>query len=326
MKRIILICSFFTVSYACLAQNDCNNDHPIFNFSNSGHPKVVRELGSSPEFPALRNLSTRQQVLAAMKNEKNGSRRGRRELNNMLEGIGFDNGVKDVKLSSIRPVYLPNGTTGNMGSGSYNSSYTKLSGNTKGYKAWKITSDKGCYMYILAKCGNAFAVNTANKGRGSNKTACLEVPVNITTEPKVIRTETTAAKAVDEKKVYIYYHEDEPLTAEERYARRHIPDDNPSAPLLLRSTKNVRFVPKEYTVTVTPAEDRVKVCPDKPVDISANINVEKSSAYTGKYAGSSNKVYKEVCKSVYNKAARKMRKAKRKEEKVSEMTDIDVNR
>ncbi len=320
MKYTLLIGAILTAASSCFAQADCNKDHPIFNFDNAGQPKEVRALGSNPEFPALSRLSTRQQVLAAMRNGHM-SERKKTELNNMLKGLGFENGVRDVKLSSISAANIPYGTTGNMGDGNYNTSYTKLTGNPNGSKAWKITSDKGCYMYFLAKCGNAFA---ENMGGETSKTACITAPVNITTQPKIITTGNPAELATTEKNVYIYYHQRYHKKSLNSYANAEIPDSRPSKPLLLSSKEKAELVPHEYRVTVTAPDDKVKVCHGKPVEVAANINVEYSSAYTGNYPGKTSE-YRKVSKHVYKKSMRKMRRAKHKEDKIARITHVPVS-
>lgn len=152
MKSLILIFAVLIV-VPCFAQTECRKSNPIFKSDNYGTPKGVYSLGSNPEFPFLRNLSTPQQVVLAIKRSTN--KHGATELNRILKDIGFANGAKDVGVSSVTVYNIPSGTIGNMGDGNFKTAYIKLMGE-ENIKSWKITSAKGCSMYILAKCGNAF--------------------------------------------------------------------------------------------------------------------------------------------------------------------------
>ncbi len=68
---LLLVGALLTAGSTAFAQNDCSKNHRIFNFDNTGSPKQVTTLGSNPEFPFLRNLSSPQQVLTAMKGNRN---------------------------------------------------------------------------------------------------------------------------------------------------------------------------------------------------------------------------------------------------------------
>jgi hypothetical protein len=172
MKRLILISAMFAIASSCFAQTECSKSNPIFRQDNYGPPKEVYTLGSNPEFPFLRNLTTSQQVAAAIK--KAAKKRGMTELNDMLMGIGFANGTKDINVSHITEYKLLSGTVGNMGDGNFNTAYIKLVGNGQDVKSWKITSPTGCYLYVLAKCGNAFYPEEPKV----KPMAAIEVPID----------------------------------------------------------------------------------------------------------------------------------------------------
>jgi len=306
---LILISAFFSLTSYCFAQSGSSKSNPIFVTDNSGTPKEVYRLGVNPEFPNLRNLNTPEQVAAAMKK----SSRGRTQLNSMLNDIGFANGVNDVDASMISPAYIPSGTRGNMGDGNYNSADIKLMGDngtssTSGVKAWKITSPTGDYMYVLGKCGNAFYPTTATK-----TTACVSAPLNLSNTTKEV---TLGADAVStsSQSTYVYYH---------KHHRRHalapefsdLNDPTASTPVLLSKSKTVTAIPQTYKVTVSTANNNIQVCENQAVNLSADINVEKTNEYTGNYPSKSSKQYKEVSKHAYKKIARKMRHALKKEAK-----------
>ena len=231
--------------------------------------------------------------------------------------IGYANGIKDLKVSDITAANIPSGSEGNMGSGKMAPGYYKLTGDPSGYKAWKITSASGCYVYFMSKCGNSFYPN-ANAGQ----TACVSAPVNVMSEAKEITVNSTPAAQVTDK-TYVYYHARH-HKFHHKYVRPEIADNNPSKPLLLSSVKRVEARPETYKITVSAASDKVTVCNNKPVDVNANIDVEQISSYTGNYPTAAQGNYKEVSKHNYKRSVRKMRKVERKEDRVSKITGVPV--
>jgi hypothetical protein len=316
MKRLILIPAFLTAIASGFAQTECSQNNPIYKFDNNGAPKEIHTLGSNPEFPFLRNLSSSGQVYSAIKKNNKKNTHGMSELNSMLMEIGMANGANDLQESSITAATIAAGTDGNMGYGGYGSEYSVLSNNTK---AWKISSGTGsCFVYIMAKCGNAFFPKSAMQ-----RTACLDVPVSLTADTKEVTLEGAPPSATTEK-VYVYY---------DRRHRKHnlapefadLNDPRASTPILVNTDKNVQPVPQSYKVSVNTPEDNVRVCPDVPLNVQANINVEKESEYTGYYPAAAKNTYKLVSRRVYRITARKMRKAERKEARVARLTKMPVN-
>src|SRR5438045_3263123 len=100
MKKIklLLIAPLLLGAIALQAQSSCSKNHPVYNVNASATPKKVYNLGANPEFPFLRNLSTRQQVVNALNSKANRKKypRQMREIDNMLKEIGFTNGAQDV--------------------------------------------------------------------------------------------------------------------------------------------------------------------------------------------------------------------------------------
>ena len=316
MKRIILIASTFVIASYGFAQSECSKSNAIFKTDNIGTPKDVYSLGSNPEFPFLRNLSTPQQVASAINKSK--GKNGMNELNGMLMDIGFTNGVSDVDAATVSSDYIPSGTMGNMGDGNYNTAYIRLMGGDQGTKAWKVSSGSGCYMYFLAKCGNAFYPTSAKT------TACLNVPLNLTGSTKEVTLESGGTKTTTQG-TYVYYHRRRHMKQTLAPDFADIPDQNPSYPILLNTTKTVEAVPQSYTINLSTPDNNVTVCQDSTLNLTANIDVEKTSEYSGYYPAKSVKKYKEVSRHEYKKIARKMRKAKRKEEKVARLSHLEVN-
>lgn len=311
----MLISAIFTVASSCFAQSQCGSGNPMFKSDKYGEPKEIYSLGSNPEFPFLRNLSTPEQVASAMKRTAN--RHGMSTLNRMLMDMGFTNGAQDVTASSVAALELPSGTIGNMGDGSHNISYVKLMAG-EGSKAWKITSPTGCYVYVLAKCGNAFY-----PAKQVKPTASLEVPLNLNSRSKDITLECGATKTTTGT-TYVYYHKNKYRSRALAPEYAALTDPRASTPVLLNTTKKVEPVPQTYTVTVNTPDNNVRVYEDRPLEVTTNINVERTSDYTGYYTTSTNKQYKEVSRRVYNKSERKMRHALRKEEKIARMTEVPV--
>ena len=300
------------------AQTQCNTDNALFRFDNTVVATEIHTLGHAPEFPFLRNLSSPAQVFKAIKTNYSEHNSGYQELNGILMAIGFNNGVEDLHVDNISTYYLPSGTEGNMGSRGFTTGYFRLSGDASDFKSWKITSSTNCYVYIMAKCGNAFYP------KSGNKTACITAPVNLTSDMQEITLNGSGQKTTTTNNVYIYTH-----------TKRHRKMDNTTIaeitiahhtkPLLLRSEKDVEIVPETYKVSLSTPDNTVNVCPDSVLNITASINVEKTSEFTGNYPDKSKKVYKEESKRVYRKTARKMRKAERKENQVARLTNVDVN-
>ncbi len=326
MKHLILISAMLTTASAAFAQSECSQNSTIYKFGNTSEPKEIRHLGSAPEFPFLREKASAHEVYMAIKKSERGNmnKAGMSELNGMLMEIGFANGAEDLSESAISMQYIPNGTEGNMGSAGYTYSYTKLmSPDPEGFRAWKIASPSGnanCVLYVMAKCGNAFYPKT------TKTTACINVPVNLTGEESKEVTLDGAAIQTSTDKVYVYYHK--------RHRRRPLSSDysdlvdpKASTPILISKTDNMTAVPQTYRVTAATSDNSVQVCPDQTLNVATNVNVEKESEFTGYYpTKATNKNYKLVSRRVYRKTERKMRKARRREHRVSQLTGVDVKR
>ena|GEM_PF-3407757 len=320
MKGLLSISVTLLLASAAYGQTACSNDNAFFKFDNSSGAtsKEVARLGANPEFPFIRNKSNPHQVYLAI--HQNAGNTGTRmsHMNELLVAAGFTNGAADVKESNITPAYIPAGTEGNMGNGNYTTEYSRLTGEGANLRAWKVTSDNGCYVYFLAKCGNAFYP------KSGTRTACISTPVTLTPGSNEITLNTAGQKVKSTDDVFVYYHRRKHKKHQEMNVIPGVADDNPSAPLLLRADNSVDVVPETYRVSLSTPENTVTVCPDSTLNITANVNVEKTSEYTGNYPGKDKKEYKLVSKHVYKKSARKMRKVERKETKVARMTGVEV--
>ena len=318
-KNLLFIPTVF-IAVCGYAQTECNSSNPLFRTDNAAMPKKIEKLGSAPEFPFLQTMKTTKQVASAIRKNDERNTNGASEFNELMMAIGFTNGAKDVSESNISMTYLPYGTEGNMGSANYKTSYSKLNTASGGTKAWKISSGTGCYVYVLAKCGNAFY--PGNKKR----TACISnVPVELNGDLKEVTINNTGQKTTTTDNVYVYYEKKRHKKHDVQYAVAEIKDPYPSRPLLLGTTSDLDLVPETYKVSVNTPNTTVNVCPDARLSITANISVEKTSQYTGYYPSKSKNEYKKVSKRTYKMAARKMRKARRKEARVARKTGVRVS-
>ncbi len=189
MKKIIMISCFLAAGVAAFAQKD----HRLYRFEQVGGATEVHRYGEAPEFPFLRNLSTREQFVAAL--HRGG---GNTELNGILKGIGFARGAKDVTTASVSDARIPEGTIGNMGDARHNYLYAKLYSDGGGVKAWKVTADNGTVIYFISKCGNAFYADPNANGQVTART-------EDDFEGQRTIPDGEPARPVCKDKVYIYY-------------------------------------------------------------------------------------------------------------------------
>jgi hypothetical protein len=286
MKRLLLLLPALIAGVTLTAQNDCGRNHPVYKVDNAQAVATVRTLGTDPEFPFLRNLSTSQQVLAALKSADNNKKYARqvKELNDMLQEAGFENGIRDVSLSSISSITMPKGTEGNLGNGHYSYSYVTLAP-PKPVKAWQITSGKGCYVAILSACGNAFYPGIEAQRSATftgYKPVCKDVAVAVSSEPTQIIMSKGGEKHIT-KETYIYYIdrcgcftgcEDDSYSGE---------DGSRSRPLLVKTEDIAEPAAVTYKVSAK-GTGIATICNGKPKEVRADmadVTVEKELEYTG---------------------------------------------
>ena len=321
MKRILLISASLMLASAAFAQ-DANSDNSLYKFDNNPSATTVRKLGTAPEFPFLRNKTTPGQVYAAIRKHEGDKTRAMDKLNDLLMQIGYANGAKDLQAADITEAWVKPGTEGNMGSSGYTYKYYRLEGNPAEFKAWKIAANNDNKMgalYLFAKCGNAFFPKSAAT------TACINVPVNIAPDMTQISLPESGNTVATTDKVYVYYTR--------KHHRRHdkpndipgIADKYTSRPILLSTTKDADVRPETYTVTLSSSGNPVSACADSTLNLTANINVEKTSSYTGNYPDNNHKEYKKVSKREYKMIARRMRRIQRKEDKIARRTGLPVD-
>lgn len=319
MKRIFLISASLLLASGAFAQTGAS-DNSLYRFDNAGTARPVSKLGSAPEFPFLRNLSSARQVYNAIKRRENMGGEDINKLNDLLMQIGYTNGTKDLTQADITEAYVPVGTEGNMGSRGYTYGYYKLSGDPSEFRAWKIAPNGNRYsaLYIFAKCGNAFYPK-------SGATACISVPVEVKPDVASVTLPASGSEVTTTDNVYVYYAKKRGKKDDRPYPISAIDDKYPSAPVRVSNGRTTEVMPETYTVSLSGQQNDVKACPDQTLELTANVNVEKTSTYTGNYPKSDHKVYKKVSKRHYKQIARKMRHAERKADKIARRTGVPVS-
>jgi len=324
MKRLFLISASLMIAATTFAQSDANSDNSLYTFDNAGQPKVIRKLGSAPEFPFLRNLSTPHQVYAAIKKQERLQTSASRKLDDLLMQLGYTNGIKDLQESDITASNVASGTEGNMGNRGYTYNYARLEGGS-GFKAWEIaannSSTSNAPLYLMAKCGNAFYPKGAAK-----RTACVNVPVNVTPDMSQVNLPNSGTVVADKNETFVYYTRKHHKKHEADYAVSGISDKYPSRLVKIDAETDMNIMPQTYTVSLnTQQNNTVTACADSTLNLTANVNLEKVSSYTGNYPNQDNKNYKKVSKRTYKMVARRMRRVRRKEDKIARKTGVPVD-
>jgi hypothetical protein len=177
--RYALLLAYLTAVLQVYSQPHCPRNSHLYQFDRNGQPRHFTErLGSHPQFPFLQEehgVSTADLFLRAVRDssvrEKYKREFGAFDL--LLRNSGFKNGYKDLQASSVKNVYIPIGTIGNLGFYdpqrdlmSYNYVVLEPAGESPhGVASWKLTNRYGCFLYILHTCGNAFYPNEGGSGR-----------------------------------------------------------------------------------------------------------------------------------------------------------------
>lgn len=277
MKRLILLLTSVSIMGASSFAQTCGKNHPIFKFDNPGTATAVHSLGANPQNPALRNKASVDALVNGMKAKPS------RELNNMLKEIGFADGARSVKASNVTATTISAGTTGNMGDGNNNYHYVKMAST---FKAWKITSDDGCSVYVLAQCGNTFFPGSG-VANAAVAPKCKDITVNVTGEPKEV-TVADANRNMVRERTYVYFKKG--------------CSGKVSKPILAGSRDIAEATATTYRVTPNSTQT-VRVCGDQPVTVTTDLNVEKVSGFSG-FKRSDKKVYKLVSKREYKQYLR----------------------
>jgi len=318
MKRLILISASLMLAYASLAQ-----DRALFRPAGNETPKEISTLGASPEFPFLRNKNSADEVYRAIKKRANDNTEAMRHMNGLLMQVGYANGAKDLRPGDVTEENLAPGTVGNMGSSGYTYGLYRLQMSGDDLKAWKIAPKGGTNepLYFLALCGNAFSP------RKDARTACVNVPVEVKPDMDKLSLPVSGSKVTTANKTYIYYTRKHHRKSDDAYPVAGLNEEYPSDPLQVNEKMLRSIRPETYSVSVNNSRNDVTACMNRTLDLTANVNVEKTSTYTGNYPQNGS-TYVRVCKHHYKMISRKMHAAQRKADKIARRTGqhVEVNR
>lgn len=311
------------LTFASIAQ--MGGDDALFRFRNGEEPREVSRLGTAPEFPMLRNKTSAAQVYTTIKRHANDNSEAMDHLNGLLMQIGYANGARDLEQNDITEAYVAPGTVGNMGSRGYTYGLYRLQGDASEFKAWKIAANGGNNgaLYLFAKCGNAFY--PMKQGR----TACVNVPVQVTPDVNQITLPASGSKVTTDNRTFVYYTRKRHKKSDKAYPVAGLNEQYPSKPLEITETKDMSIRPETYTVSLNSNQSNVTACANTTLNLPANVDVEKTSTYTGNYPQNDNHAnYQKVSKRHYKMIARKMHNAERKANKIAKKTKqpVDIKR
>ena len=140
---------------------------PMCDYNNAGkfslpadgtvQPKVIRALGSRPEFGNSHDLDAAG-FYEKLKNQYDRSGRDKAFLDELFMAMGYANGFADASQYSFSDAVIPNGTVGNMGyTKRHRLKYVQLNAKSdRDLQAFRIASLNGCDVYFMKTCGNLF--------------------------------------------------------------------------------------------------------------------------------------------------------------------------
>jgi hypothetical protein len=242
-------------------------------------------------------------------------------MNALLMQIGYTNGAKDLEQGDVTEEYLAAGTIGNMGSSGYVYGLYRLQVDGEELKAWKIAANGGNTngaLYFLARCGNAFYP------KKEVRTACVNVPLDVKPDMSTISLPASGSKVTTDNKTFVYYNRKRHKKDDTAFPVAGLNAEYPSEPLQVNERRDIAIKPETYTVSLGNTRTDVTACANRTLALTANVNVEKTSTYTGNYPQEGAATYKEVSKRHYKMIARKMRHAERKANKIAKKTGQEV--
>lgn len=164
MKKSVLLCLLALQCMVALAQSPCKDKHRIFNIPKDKTPAVITKLGVSPQFVPLRHVVDKNVYFRNLKALANDAKY-KDEINSLFTAIGYK-GVSDpaFTIDRLESATLPFGAIGMLGDGKHNYVYSLLAlTNQRNIPCWVIRpAVKGCTIYIMNECGNAFYYSNPN--------------------------------------------------------------------------------------------------------------------------------------------------------------------
>ncbi|MDP4217758.1 MAG: hypothetical protein Q8927_16270, partial [Bacteroidota bacterium] len=119
--RYALFLACLTAVLQAYSQPHCPRNSHLYQFDRNGHPRRFSErLGSHPQFPFLQEVngvSTAEQFIRAIRDSSVQGKYKREfgAFDLLLKNSGFKNGYKDLNMASLKDVFIPMGTIGNLG-------------------------------------------------------------------------------------------------------------------------------------------------------------------------------------------------------------------
>ena len=143
---------------------DPETNHPLYNPPVNETPRLIKNLGSSPQFDELRNHPDETSFFKGLmyyKNNPSAPAADVKELNKLLELIGFKGGLSsyDLDESDIVKIEFPQGTIGMLGNDKHGYIYSKIINEDKKglIEGFEIKSQNNLRrLFIMSDCGNAF--------------------------------------------------------------------------------------------------------------------------------------------------------------------------
>ena len=179
MKRLLILGSLlgFLLTFQVQAQTvSCSETlNRVFQGMPTDAPKVLNQLGASPQFGEIPNHTAYSAYTHLKKVYQTNARNSRKELDTFLQGLGYS-GFTDPAfgIGSFQPEVLKAGTTGWMGAYAQGHQYA-WSTLGKPFEGFKIQAKDGsCFAYIMKKCGNAFFIPGSSATMMAQKNPCEE--------------------------------------------------------------------------------------------------------------------------------------------------------
>jgi len=297
MRYLLLVIAFFAYS-SLYSQQNCLKNSKLYFFEKTVVPmNFTDRLGNHPEFPFLQKINgvtTVQAFLDAINNPDN-QKKYNREFNAfdlLLRNSGFVNGYRDLNESNVENMFVKKGIVGNLGFYdkqkdmiSYITVRLNPAGEDKaGVAAWKLTTSKGCYLYILHTCGNAFYPNPkANNAKSGGTGKIVPVPVPISGSCKIATVETEVKPLqikpdTINKKVHILIN----LYEAELVAARHKKGMYDTVVTLIHHVDTIGDFRspegKAMKIYANPQSNKIVVCKDTTLKFLSVLTIDSSQA------------------------------------------------
>ncbi len=233
MKKGILLCLLALQYLVATAQSPCTDKHRIFNVPKDKTPAVITKLGVSPQFVPLRHVTDKNVYFKNLKALANDAKY-KDEINALFTAIGYK-GVSDpaFTIDRLESTTLPFGAIGMLGDGKHNYIYSLLAlTNQRNIPCWVVRpATKGCTLYIMNECGNAFYYANPN-----TETITYVERCNGTAKLKV--------------KVYARYYSKEDCECNDCEGTTYVKEIDESALLATEKVENIPVLPAKASYPV----------------------------------------------------------------------------